>query len=166
MRYFIHLAYDGTNYHGWQKQDNAHSVQEEITNALQKLIREEVSILGCGRTDTGVHAKDFYLHFDLKKELPFEFSKFIYKCNAILPSDIVFFDIYKVNKEAHARFSAISRSYEYHIHLKKDPFIKNYSNFFPFPLHLEKMNEAATILLEYQDFTSFSKSKTQTIRFR
>ena len=162
MRYFIHLAYDGTNYHGWQKQDNANSVQEEIIHTLEKLVQEEFTIIGCGRTDTGVHAKDFYLHFDLEKGLPLESSKFIYKCNAILPSDIVFFDIFKVKDNAHTRFDAISRSYEYHIHTKKNPFVKKYSSFFSFPLNLKKMNEAAKTLLEYKDFTSFSKSKTQT----
>ncbi len=162
MRYFIHLAYDGTNYHGWQKQDNAHSVQEEIMRSLQKLLQKEVTVVGCGRTDAGVHAKDFYLHFDLEETLPFETSKFIYKCNSILPSDIVFFDVFKVKENAHARFDAKSRSYEYHIHTKKNPFVKQFSNFFPLSLDIEKMNKAAKILLEYTDFTSFSKSKTQT----
>ncbi len=162
IRYSVRLAYDGAAYHGWQIQENAYSVQAEITACIKKLLGTDVSVIGCGRTDKGVHAKEFYLHFDLPKPLAMEEDKFLYKCNAILPKDIVFYEIKLVRKEWHARFSALSRSYEYHLHTHKSAFLNQYSFFYPFEVDVPKMNEAAKILFEYIDFSSFSKSKTQT----
>lgn len=162
MRYFVRLAYDGTVYHGWQIQENAHSIQAEIEQCLQKLLGENISVIGCGRTDTGVHAKEFYLHFDIQKVLPMDFPRFLYKCNSILPKDIVFYEIMEVKDDVHARFSALSRSYTYHIHTRKSPFLRQYSFFHPLELDIQKMNQAAKILFEYVDFSAFSKSKTQT----
>ena len=164
MRYFIHLAFDGTRYHGWQQQTNAVTVQETVTDCLGKLLRKEIQVTGCGRTDTGVHAKQFYLHFDVDdgKPFPYDFRQFLYKCNAILPQDIAFFDIFEVKKDAHARFDAVARTYQYFIHTAKDPFKRHYSHYLPFRPDLDRMNEAASILLEYNDFTSFSKTGSQT----
>ncbi len=162
MRYFVHLAYDGSQYHGWQIQKNAHSVQAEIESCFHKLSGRAVNVTGCGRTDTGVHAKSFYLHFDCQDKLPFDFTIFLYKCNAILPKDIVFYEIFPVAADAHARFSAQSRSYTYYIHRHKSPFLRQYSFFHPFDLDISKMNEASGILFDYKDFSAFSKSKTQT----
>ncbi len=121
QRYFIKLAYNGTNYHGWQMQENAHTVQAEITEKLSLLLHDKVSIVGCGRTDTGVHARDFYAHFEVN-ELKFTEKDLAFKLNSFLPADIVIYDIYKVASDFHTRFSATSRTYRYYISLIKDPF--------------------------------------------
>ncbi len=162
MRYFVHLAYDGSQYHGWQIQKNAHSVQAEIEDCFRKLSGNAVKVTGCGRTDTGVHAKSFYLHFDIEDKLPMDMATFLYKCNAILPRDIVFYELFPVPADAHARFSALSRTYTYYIHRHKSPFRRQYSFFHPFDLDISGMNRASEILFEYRDFSAFSKSKTQT----
>lgn len=157
MRYFLQLAYDGTNYHGWQIQPNAISVQEVLDKALSTLCAEPIYSLGCGRTDTGVHAKDFYAHFDTSKELD---DRLIINLNGILPDDIAAKRFIKVDDQAHARFDATLRSYEYHMHFHKDPFKNGYSYYFPYQrkpdVHL--MNEAAKYLLEVNDFACFSKA--------
>ncbi len=161
QRYFIKLAYNGTNYHGWQMQDNAHSLQSEITEKLSLLIHEKVSIVGCGRTDTGVHASEFYAHFEVV-ELRFTEKDLVHKLNSFLPSDIVIYDIYKVAPDLHARFSAISRTYRYYISLIKDPFNEKTSYFYFGNLNVDAMNIAASYLYNHTDFTSFSKLHTQT----
>ncbi len=161
QRYVIKLAYDGTNYHGWQMQINAHTVQAEITEKLSLLLQDSVSIIGCGRTDTGVHASEFYAHFDAAY-LKFELKDLIYKLNNFLPADIAIYDIFQVPLSFNARFNAISRTYRYYISLIKDPFSKNTSYYFNCQLDVEAMNRACLYLLNNADFTSFSKLHTQT----
>jgi len=158
----LKIAYDGSQYHGWQVQENAHSVQAEINGALQKLLSDkEIYAVGCGRTDAGVHASEFFLHFDTDKDCNRR-ENLIYRLNQILPKDIVVFDWINVNEEAHSRFDALSRTYQYHIIHSKNPFNQNYAAFFPKGLDLGKMNEAADVLKDYTDFTSFSKLHTDT----
>jgi tRNA pseudouridine38-40 synthase len=158
LRYFIELQYKGSNYHGWQLQDNAITIQEELNKALSLLLKIAVNVVGAGRTDTGVHASQFFAHFDDFKSI--DTSKLVYKLNAILPGDIVIKNIFQVKEDAHARFDAISRSYEYRMWLGKNPF----TNEVCWQTHLnpsvDKMNEAAKCLLNYKDFKCFSKSKT------
>ncbi|MFN5295141.1 MAG: tRNA pseudouridine(38-40) synthase TruA [Flavobacteriales bacterium] len=157
-RYFMHISYDGTNYHGWQRQLNSHSVQEEIEGALRKLLRQErVVSVGCGRTDSGVHARDFYLHFNAEKPIENKADIF-FKLNMLLPKDIGLYGLWQVDYLAHARFDANERSYEYHIHQKRDPFIERFSTFYPWELDVPKMNEAAQLMLNYSDFAAFCKT--------
>lgn len=158
MRYFIELSYNGKAYHGWQYQPNAISVQEVLEDALSKLLKDKVAIVGAGRTDAGVHAQQMFAHFDAEVSLPF--SDLVYKLNAFLPKDIAVHEIYKMKGEAHARFDAVSRSYIYRIALKKDVFNNDYSYYFKLPLALDTMNEACKILFEYNNFKCFSKSNT------
>lgn len=160
MRYFLRLAYKGTDYHGWQIQPNAITVQEHFNKAISILTKEVINVTGCGRTDTGVHASDFVLHFDVNT--PVDKETFLYKINRILPPDIAVYDLWEVEKNAHARFDAEERTYQYHIAKSKNPFIIDHSWYYPFPLDVEKMNKGAKYLLGKQDFSSFSKSKTQT----
>lgn len=166
-RYFIELSYLGTNYHGWQVQPNAITVQEKINDALGLLFRKEIMITGCGRTDTGVHAKNFYAHIDLDFDLlPFPSEQLIYKLNAILPYDISIQQIIEVHNEAHARFDASSRSYEYHLGIHKNPFNNDQSYLSPYKnLDFDLMNEAGKILYEYTDFECFSKTNTDVATF-
>ncbi len=156
MRYFIQLSYDGTNYHGWQVQENASSLQEEVEKALAILVRERVEIVGAGRTDTGVHAKFYIAHFDSKLE-SLANEKTVFKLNCLLPDDIAVQRIFSVIPDAHSRFDATYREYKYYISRSKDPFTFKYADKENRILNLEKMNEAAQILFEYSDFTSFSK---------
>lgn len=165
MRYFIDVAYKGTNYHGWQKQENARTVQEVLELALGKLLRcARVETLGSGRTDTGVHALQQLVHFDLSVPIP-ELSRFLYQLNAILPPDIAANGLWLVPDTAHARFDAISRSYQYHICTRKIPFLPNERYCFTRPVDVDKMNEAAALLLQHQDFEAFSKVKTEVNNF-
>jgi len=162
-RYFIEIAYQGTAYHGWQVQNNAISVQEVLNKALRILLRDpELETTGAGRTDTGVHAKQLYAHFDVAAEgvilLP---ERFLHAINGLLPHDIAVKALLPVADEAHARFDATQRSYEYHVHFEKDPFRNNYSLYARDKPDLNKMNEAAKYLLGKQDFSCFSKSNTQ-----
>lgn len=161
QRYFIELAYDGTNYHGWQVQPNAVTVQEVLDKALTTLLRQSIETVGCGRTDTGVHAKDFFAHLDV--EFGDDKQQTIDKrsLNALLPHDIAVKQIIPVHPEAHARFDATLRSYEYHIHFEKNPFLNGYSCLLRDKPDLELMNRAAAIVMEYTDFSCFSKSNTQ-----
>jgi tRNA pseudouridine38-40 synthase len=157
-RYFLHISYDGTHYHGWQRQLNSHSVQEEIESALRKLLRQEkVVSVGCGRTDAGVHARDFYLHFNAEKPITNK-EEILFKLNLMLPKDIGLFGLWQVGDLTHARFDAIERSYEYHIHSRRDPFIQRFSTFYPWSLDIDRMNEAASLLLSYRDFAAFCKT--------
>jgi tRNA pseudouridine38-40 synthase len=157
-RYFLRLSYDGTNYHGWQRQPNSHSVQEEIEQALRKLLRQErVVTVGCGRTDTGVHAREFYMHFNAENP-ELNLKDILFKLNLMLPHDIGVYALWQVHDKAHARFDATERSYEYHIHQQRDPFITRFSTFYPWPLDIQKMNDAARMMLEYKDFSAFCKT--------
>jgi tRNA pseudouridine38-40 synthase len=161
QRYFIELAYDGTNYHGWQLQPNAVTVQELLEKALTTLLRQPIEIIGCGRTDTGVHAKEYFMHLDVSAidNKPSAIDK--RSLNALLPLDIAIKRIIPIHAEAHARFDATLRSYEYHIHFEKDPFLNGYSWLLRDRPNLELMNQAAAIIMEYTDFSCFSKSNTQ-----
>lgn len=158
-RLFFQCAYDGTNYSGWQKQPNASTVQDTIEKCLSKLFsKEEIETVGCGRTDAGVHAKQSFFHIDL---LPvYDLAQLQYKLNNMLPNDIVIDAIYEVHPQAHARFDAKKRTYQYFVHQKKTPFQNEYSVFFPRKIEVDKMNEGAKYILGKQDFTSFSKLHT------
>ncbi len=158
MRYFLEISYNGSTFHGWQFQPNAITVQETIENALKTLLKEEIKIVGAGRTDTGVHAKHMCAHFDYSKE--FELGELKNNLNSFLNQEIYIKDIYRVDKEAHARFSATSREYEYYISLVKDVFNYETSHFIQQDLNIEKMNQAISIIKDYEDFEAFSKSKT------
>ncbi|OFY85889.1 MAG: tRNA pseudouridine(38-40) synthase TruA [Bacteroidetes bacterium RIFCSPLOWO2_12_FULL_31_6] len=160
-RFFIEIKYDGTDYHGWQIQQNAHAVQAEINNALSTLLQEEILVSGAGRTDTGVHAQQFFAHFDTHQN--FDKDQLIYKLNYFLPPTISCSSIVKVIDNAHARYSAIERTYEYWITPTKNPFLNHKAYYFPFVLNLELMNEAVTELLKSTDFSCFSKSNTDTL---
>jgi len=162
LRYFIEISYNGKNYHGWQIQPNAISVQEILQDVFSKLLRNKILIMAAGRTDTGVHAKQLFAHIDFTtiEEKIITQANFLYKINAFLPPAIVIKKIIKVQEDAHARFNAISRSYEYQITLKKNPFLIETSWQIQKPLAIHKMNQAAAILLEYTNFKCFSRSKT------
>lgn len=163
-RYFIQLAYNGANYNGWQEQDNTpHTVQQVIREKLSMILGEAVEITGCGRTDTGVHAKDYFAHFDsAKTDLHVTTSNYLYKLNKVLPYEIAIKNIYPVKEDASSRFDAQWRSYEYCIHRSKDPFLFDSSLYVFGDLDFERMNAAAAHLLTVTDFTSFSKVNTQT----
>ena len=160
-RYFIKLAYDGTGYHGWQVQKNAHTVQAELEQKIGLMLKQPVAITGCGRTDTGVHASEYYAHFEVDN-LRFTEKDFVFKLNRFLPNDIAVYDVFKVDADMHARFSALSRTYKYYINQIKDPFNRQFSYFYNGPLDIERMNIAAALLMQFNDFTSFSKLHTQT----
>lgn len=155
MTYFIKLSYNGANFHGWQIQPNALTIQELLENALSTILRETVTVIGSGRTDSGVHAKNYIAHFIT--ELPFESTQFIYKLNSFLPKEIAIQDIFKVNKDAHARYSATYRKYEYWITENKNPFLNERAYKPMRKLDFSLMNKAALLLLEHNDFTSFCK---------
>lgn len=160
-RYFIELAYNGDGYNGWQIQPNAPSVQEELNRALTTLLRQEIGVVGAGRTDTGVNASFFIAHFDHPESVS-DTTHLVYKLNRLLGHNIAIRRIYPVPSDLHARFSATSRTYKYFIDKAKDPFTYPFA-FRPFPLPgIERMNEACQVLFEYTDFTSFSKLHTDT----
>ncbi len=160
-RYFLKLAYNGTRFHGWQVQQNAHTVQAELEQKLSLMLNRPVAVTGCGRTDTGVHAREYYAHFEVEA-LPFEEGDFVFKINRFLSKDIAIHDIFEVDEQMHARFSAVSRTYQYHISRVKNPFEQEVSYFYNGALDVAKMNKAAAMLLSFNDFTSFSKLHTQT----
>lgn len=161
MRYFLELSFDGTAYHGWQVQKNARGVQEVLTGALSTLLRFPAELTGAGRTDTGVHAEQMYCHFDTEFPIK-ENSDLIYHLNALLPHDVAVNQLIPVNEKAHARYDAISRTYHYRMHIKKDVFKINKSWFYPHSLKFDLMNEACIRLMDFEDFGCFSKSRTQT----
>lgn len=206
QRYFIELAYDGTAYHGWQVQQNAHSVQETLNKALSTILRQPIETTGCGRTDTGVHAKEFFAHFDVEEEVhgswamdrgkeenvhgslvmdhgkeggvydnespsamnhepstmnALAMNQKIRGLNSILPADIAVKSIIPVSPGAHARFDATLRSYQYHVHFNKDPFLRGYSWQLRDVPAMDLMNQAAAMTMDYIDFSCFSKSNTQ-----
>ena len=156
MRYFIYLSYDGARYHGWQIQPNGSSVQEVLGKALSTLLHESIEVTGAGRTDAGVNASLMVAHFDTEHTAD---QQFAYRLNKFLPQDIAIHKIVPVKPEAHARFSATSRTYHYYVITAKTPF-EPYAYRFPQPLDFDKMNEAAKALFDYIDFTSFSKLHT------
>lgn len=158
MRYFLQLSYNGAGYCGWQVQPNAVSVQQVLNEALQTLLGSSTDCTGSGRTDTGVHARMQVAHFDADQYVSPE--ELLYKLNAILPRDIAVQSLRPVSSEAHARYDALSRSYEYHIHRQKDPFREGFSYYFKPDINTDAMNEAARLLLEWKNFQSFSKVKT------
>ncbi len=161
-RYFIEVAYNGANYSGFQAQLNANTIQAEIEAALKKILRMPIALTGSSRTDAGVHAMQNFFHADFNIE--FEQQK-LYNLNAVLPSDIVIKNIYPVASKAHARFDAIEREYQYFISTHKKPFTKAYSYYHPYTLQLNVLQQAAKIIQEQQDFTSFSKQHTQVNNF-
>ena len=156
MRYFIWFSYDGTNYHGWQLQPNGNTVQAELQRGLSLLLRENISVTGAGRTDTGVHARQMAAHFDT--EVSFDYDELTRKMNGVLPQDISVNKVEKVSADMHARFSAGSRTYHYYIHTKKNPFLRHFSLEIHYQLDFLLMNEAARILQEYDDFGAFCKA--------
>lgn len=169
MRYFMRLAFNGTPFFGWQIQPKDVSVQEVLENALTMLLKssERVAVTGCGRTDTGVHARDFMAHFDFPEMLDEDRLLILTrKLNSFLPKEIVIFSIFQVDDRAHARFDAIDRTYRYYVSTVKDPFTFAFSYRVYGRLDVEKMNEAARLLLENDDFTSFSKVHTQVNNMR
>jgi len=166
QRFFIEIAFNGTPYHGWQAQPNALAVQEVLDKALSTVFRQAIETVGCGRTDTGVHARQLFAHFDVeeKEHGPWTMEhgqNIVRSINALLPHDIAAKRLIPVHAEAHARFDATERSYEYHIHFEKDPFLHNFSWQLRDMPDMGLMNEAAQILMEYTDFSCFSKSNTQ-----
>lgn len=158
-RYFITFSYDGTAYHGWQIQPHSISVQEQLQKALSTLLRQSIEVVGAGRTDTGVHARKMVAHFDFGE---LDCSQLVYKLNKMLPKDIAVYKVEQVSENMHARFSAKSRTYHYFLHLSKDPFLRAYSWQMYGDLDFDLMNKAALVLMEYRDFTSFSKVNTDT----
>jgi tRNA pseudouridine38-40 synthase len=161
-RYFIRLAYNGAHYHGWQVQDNALTVQEVITKAVRLIWNKDFTMVGCGRTDTGVHATEFYAHFDLEEEKNKEdLDELVNRLNRYLPDDIVIYSIFPVKTKLHSRYDALSRTYEYHIHSLKDPFLNECSWLVHKKLDINLMNRGGEIIKEYIDFTSFSKANVK-----
>jgi tRNA pseudouridine38-40 synthase len=165
VRYFITLSYLGTHYNGWQRQPNASSVQQTLEEAMTTICRKPIELLGCGRTDTGVHAKHYVAHFDWEDDLPINF---VFRLNGVLPYDIAVQDVVQVAATAHARFDAISRSYEYYLCAQKSPFTKDTVAFYPHfrQTDWEKVQAAATLLLDYQEFAPFCKSNHDALTMR
>ncbi len=160
-RYFIKLSFKGSNYHGWQIQPNANSVQQVLSEDFSLLLGEKVQVTGCGRTDTGVHARVFYAHFDCSRKLV-EDQDFLFRINNKLPADIAIYKFLPVRAGAHARFDALSRTYEYHVQRRKEVFTSEYAHYVYGILDTEAMQSASDILKDYTDFTSFSKVDTDT----
>ncbi len=163
MRYFIELSYNGKKYHGWQIQPDVISVQEKLNIAFSTILQEKIQVVGAGRTDTGVHASQMFAHFDIEKEIS---DKIVFQLNSILPNDISVYQVFLVDDEKHVRFNAISRSYKYKIWLGRNPFLLDFS----WQIHSQRpnvdlMNEAAKLLLEYENFQCFSKVKTEVYTF-
>lgn len=161
-RYFIEVKYLGAQYAGFQVQENTATVQSEIDRALSLILRAPVVTTGSSRTDAGVHARQNFLHFDFE---PVLHPQLQYKMNAVLPGDISITGIYHVPDDFHSRFAALGRAYEYSLYTHKDPFLKDRGYFFPYKMDMEKLHEAAAIVKEYTDFTSFSKRNTQVHSF-
>jgi tRNA pseudouridine38-40 synthase len=164
MRYFFEISYNGSNYHGWQNQKNAIGVQHVVENALSKLLRSEIEIVGSGRTDTGVHCVQQFFHADIEKE--FKISDLLHRLNAFLPQDIAIKNILHVKDDAHARYDAIQRSYIYKITQTKDPLLVGFAHYFFRELNVPVMEQAASMLLGERDFECFSKVHTDVNHFR
>ena len=170
MRYFLELSYKGTAYSGFQIQENAHTIQAEVENAMAVLFRERIELTGSSRTDTGVHALQNFFHFDLA----FPLAKYrlknreevVYKLNAILPSDLAIRSLREVKEDCHCRFDAVYREYNYYLSRNKNPFVQDRSWYYPYPVIMDRLQKAAKMLMEYDDFTSFSKRNTQAKTFQ
>ena len=160
QRYFIEIMYDGSTYHGWQVQPNSVTVQEQLEKAISTILNKKIGVIGAGRTDTGVHAKQFFAHFDHKSNLLD--GNIVYRLNSFLPEDICVKSISEVKVDAHCRFDATSRTYEYIVYKTKNPFMVDRAYFLNKPVDLDLMNQAASRLFDFIDFTSFSKLHTQT----
>ncbi len=158
MRYFVAFSYDGKAYHGWQRQPNATSVQQTLEEAMTLQLRNPIHLAGAGRTDAGVHARQLYAHFDIDQ--PLETEAQVQRLNAFLPADIAVHSIFQVNENAHARFDALERTYEYWVVQHKDPFLSDWAHYIHLPLDLDAMNKAATFLLDHTNFECFSRSNT------
>jgi tRNA pseudouridine38-40 synthase len=162
-RYFIRLAYDGTSFHGWQRQPNAATVQQALEEAMSMMLRSSIVLTGAGRTDTGVHATEFFAHFDYTSRLTKpECEKLVFRLNGYLCGDIALFEIFPVKEDAHARFSAVSRTYRYCIAGVPDPFRRDFTHYHYGAIDQDLMNEGAALIMGYHDFTSFSKVDTDT----
>lgn len=175
-RYFIEVAYKGTNYSGFQIQQNANSIQAEVQKSLKIFFKKEIELTGSSRTDAGVHALQNFFHFDIENIASQSASSklihtegniegALYNLNALLPDDIVVKKIFVVKDNAHCRFDAISRVYKYFIYQKKDPFLKGIAYYYPYKIDIDKLNEAAQQIVTHEDFTSFSKKNTQVKNF-
>lgn len=161
-RYFIEVSYLGTGFAGFQVQDNAVTIQGKMEEALAILFREKISLTGSSRTDSGVHAKQNYFHFDV----PFDIEeRYIYNINALLPEGIAVRSIVKVASDAHCRFDAVWREYSYHVYGKKNPFLSDVAYYYPYTVEVDKMQEAAEAVKEYEHFEAFSKRNTQVKTF-
>jgi len=158
LRYFLEFSYNGKAYHGWQNQPNAISVQEVLEKALSTILKSQISVMGAGRTDAGVHASQMFAHFDFEGEI--NSKDLVYKLNSFLPKDIAVADVFIVNNEAHTRFDALSRTYHYNISTSKNVFNYDFAYEMQLPLDVNAMNEACNILFQYKDFQCFSKSNT------
>jgi len=159
LRYFIHIGYNGNNYRGWQKLPGIVSVQQVIETMLSQILKEQVTIVGCGRTDAQVHASQFFFHVDIDQEFTFDLK---FRLNKCLPHAITIFDVLQMEGLPHARFDAIRRSYDYFIHTRKDPYLVGLSSYYPFPdLDLVKMNDAVALLTSYNDYGCFCKSPSK-----
>jgi len=163
MRYLFEIAYNGSAFHGWQRQKNANSVQETVEEALSRICRQETTIMGSGRTDTGVHCEQQYFHADFEK--PIEPEKLKYKLNSYLDRTISIQSVRAIKEEAHARFDAVSRSYQYRITTEKWPFNEGLTYYFSKPLNIKTMNDAASLLIGEHDFQAFSRVKTEVNNF-
>jgi tRNA pseudouridine38-40 synthase len=156
LRYFFHIAFNGTQYRGWQRQSNANTIQQEIETSLGKILKKEVNVSGCGRTDAHVHASQFFFHLNVTQPWDFDMQ---FRLNKMLPSDIAVFDIIEVGDHQHAQFDTRQRTYDYFIHHYKDPFLDQFSAWYPKEkLKLNEMKKALAILLKYQDYRAFCKS--------
>ncbi len=165
MRYFAEIAYNGAAYHGWQRQPGQISVQQVIEETLSLILRQSIQVVGCGRTDTGVHASQYFLHFDYEGDFP---RNFLHRLNKVLPRDIVFYTISKVASGAHARFDATRRSYAYYLSFRKDPFRQQTVTYYPYPQRpdFNRMQAAAQLLLQYEAFYTFCRSNTDAKTMR
>lgn len=161
-RYFLEVTYVGTNYSGFQIQQNAVTIQQKIEEALTIFFKQTIPLTGSSRTDAGVHAKQNFFHFDFLENIN---SKVLYNINSILPNDIAVKNIFNVPPEAHCRFNAISRTYNYYIYKNKNPFLNNRAWYYPYPINIQLLNEAATTILTYNNFEAFSKQNTQVNNF-
>lgn len=161
MRYFLKLAYNGKAYHGWQIQPNAYTVQEHLNKQLSTLLREDINIVGAGRTDTGVHAKEMFAHFDLAQKID-DIPAILNRLNKMLSPHTVVYNLFQVAEDAHARFDATERTYQYYINRVRNPFYHDLAANIFYPLDFDLMQQAAQVLCYKGDFSSFSKSRTQT----
>jgi len=156
LRTFLHIGYKGTNYHGWQRQPNVISIQQTIEAALSKMLHKDITVVGCGRTDAGVHASQYFLHFDFDEKPNYDI---VYRLNKILPEDIAIFEAIEVDAAAHTQYDATKRTYNYLVHFKKDPFLQDISSYYDLEqIDFEKMKAAVNLIPQFKDFRSFCKS--------